>query len=83
MTNPQDLQGIYQFGTHIIYLAYQPVDEIYMYKPLTIGTSIGGYSSMVTFKTLPSLFFLHLTPLIIGWLPTSAIPSDLYPELFI
>ena len=83
MTNPQDLQGLYQYGNDVIYLAWEPVNEVYMYKRLRIGDSIGSYAYMRKFITNFSLVFLNLDPLVIGWLPTSAVPSDLYPELFI
>ena len=83
MTNPIDLQGLYLFSGRVIYLAWEPVNEVYMYKSLTIGTSIDGYSSMANLYIPFSNFFLLITPLVLGWLSTSAIPSDLYPELFI
>ena len=84
MTNPLDLQGLYLFSGRAIYLAWEPANEVYMYKSLVIGTSIDGYSSMTNlYIPFNNFFFLLITPLVLGWLPNSAIPSDLYPELFI
>lgn len=83
MINPQALQGLYRYGADIIYLAWEPVDEVYMYRRIRVGDSVGSYTYMRKFTTNFSLIFLHLEPLQLGWLPTSAIPSDLYPELFI
>ena len=83
MTNPQDLQGLYQFGNNVIYLAWEPVNEVYMYRPIFIGDEVKSYSYMRQFSTPFDLVLLYITRLVIGWLPASAIPSDLYPELFI
>ena len=81
--SPLALQGLYRYGSDVIYIAWEPVNEVYMYRRLRIGDSVGSYSYMRKFATNFSLVLLHLAPLALGWLPTSAIPSDLYPELFI
>lgn len=83
MTNPQALQGLYRYGVNVIYLAWEPIEEVYMYRQLRVGDYVRGYFYMRKFTTNFSLIFMHLEPLQLGWLPTSAIPSDLYPELFI
>ena len=83
MTNNRDLQGIYQYGASLIYLAWQPVDKLFMFKRLRIGTAVGSYSTMHNFSAPMSIIFLHLDLLHLGWLSTDTIPSDLYPELFI
>ena len=83
MTNPQALQGLYRYGTDVIYLAWEPVNEVYMYRRLRVKDSVGSYFYMRKFTTDFSLVFMHLEPLKLEWLPNSAIPPDLYPELFI
>lgn len=81
--NNVNLQGLYQFGTKVIYLAWEPANEHFMFKDLFIGTPVGSYSSMKYFAAPPQLFFTRLNLLHLGWLSTDTIPSDLYPELFI
>lgn len=83
MTTNHSLQGIYQFGSTPIYLAWQPVDELFMFKRLHLGTPVGSYNTMQNFSTPIEVVFLHITLLHLGWLSTDTIPSDLYPELFI
>jgi len=77
------LQGIYKKASAIYYIAWNPVGERFNFKVLHIGTPIGSYSSMNVFLHTYSFDELGLIPIYLVHLLPSAVPSDLYPELFI
>ena len=81
--NQSALQGIYLWGTRIIYLAFCPDNDTWYYKTLHIGTSAGTYSTMRKLPLVIRLFLLHATPLVITPLMPDTVVSDSYPELFI
>ena len=81
--NQSDLQGIYRWGTLIVYLAFCPGNDTWYYKNLHLGTSVGSYSTMTKLPANIQLFFLRTTPIILTRLMPDIIVSDLYPELFI
>ena len=70
-------QGIYTIQispiiTGFYYIAWNFVDEVWMFKPLKTGTAIEGYS---TFTKLPKTHFASLTytPIYLGWLSNNVI----------
>ena len=75
-----ELQGLYTYKDKVYYIAYEPVHDAFLYKSLIIGSSIVGYSQMrILGLRIPNDF----TPKVLSWFPNDAIPSDIYPELFI
>lgn len=73
-------QGLYSYGKNVIYIALEKPSDRLLYILLSPGTKITGYSAM----SIANPFLTHnVTPLVVGWLPNDAIPSELYPEYFI
>lgn len=82
LPDPDLPQGVYKhFNGELIFVVYQPVDERYMFKYLRLGDTVGGYDS--GYKYVFETLLKHCTCLAPGWLPTDAVVSDIYPELFI
>jgi len=81
--NNVSLQGIYKWKTDIFYLAWESVSRCFLYKKLCIDTKVGSYNNMIPFFTPFSIIKKKAIPLRLGHLLPDAVPSDIYPELFI